>query len=56
MAPWEFFLIVQNAANWAILPFLSGLWGGHSPPGPPLGAAYVWYNALAADIRKLVFF
>ena len=40
-APWDiFFLIMQNAENWAIFSFLSGLWGGHGPPGPPLGAAY----------------
>ena len=33
-----FFLIAQNAANWAIFPFLSGLWGGHGLPPlePPM--------------------
>ena len=28
--------MMQNAANWAIFSFLSGLWGGaHGSPAPP---------------------
>ena len=38
MPPGNIFLIVQNAANWAIFSFfVRPLGGGH---GPPLGAAY----------------
>ena len=38
MPPGNFFLIMQNAANWAIFIIFVRPWGGHGPP--PFGAAY----------------
>ena len=35
-----FLLLMQNAANWAIFSFLSGLGGAWPNWPPPLGAAY----------------
>ena len=51
----NFFLIVQNAANWAIFPFLSGLWGGHGPPPlePPMVTSQLNYQIIAIVVPVL---
>ena len=50
----NFFLIMQNAANWAIFIFFVRPWGGHGPPASPLGtdatAGPPWFVTFVCEI------